>query len=169
MQGRLQAAFFAFLFFGLVTGVIQGWTTGSVIIGLAVGAVSGAAFALCMLIFALVVRRFRTFGIREVGGWAPDEVILRSDDANIMRRGFAEGGKLFLTNKRLRFCSHRASVEAGEYSFPLRSITLIEPCRTLGIVPNGLRVALNDGRSITFVVYNRAQWVAEAARQLGSR
>jgi len=93
------------------------------------------------------------------------EVTIRSGATNFMRHGLAEGGILFLTDKRLRFCTHRVSAEVGDYSFPVTAIAVVKPFRMLGIVPNGIEVDLNDGRSARFVVDDRQAWMEAIERQ----
>ena len=159
MKNQRSTYIFAFLLFGLAMGVIDFFQTRSVRVGLVMGLFSGAVFTGFILIFVYAVRRFRAFGMKEVDGWAPGEAILRSGDANMMRHGFAEGGRLFLTSMRIRFCAHRAGLEVGDLSFPIGGIVSVERCRTLGIVPNGLRVALADGRKVQFVVQSPHEWI----------
>ena len=159
MKNVWQSSILAFISFGLIMGILIGVQSRSAVIGLAAGLFSGAAFSALILIFVFAVRRFRVFGVKEVEGWAPGEVVLLSGDANIMRHGLAAGGRLFLTRLRLRFCANRASVEVEDLSFPLARVVSLERCRTFGIVPNGLKLVLDDGRKIQFVVYSPKDWV----------
>jgi hypothetical protein len=91
MKNLWLPSIFSFLLFGLVMGVMTAFQSGSVETGLVIGLLSGAAFTAIILIFKFAVKRFRVFGMKEVEGWAPGEVILLSGDANIMRHGLAEG------------------------------------------------------------------------------
>jgi len=165
MRGRMQSTFYAFLVFGAVSGVFSAISSGSLIVGIVTGVVAGALFALAILLFSVVVQKVRMFGLKNIRGWAEDEVTVRSGPANFMRHGLAEGGILFLTDKRLRFCTHRASAEVGDYSFPVAAVVATKAFRTLGIVPNGLEVDLNDGRSARFVVYDREAWMQAIEQQ----
>ena len=158
MKGRFQSTLLAFLVFALVMGAYTTFVSKSIAIGIVLGLISGAVFALLMLLLTVVFKRFRMFGLKDIKGWAPDEVEVRSGLANMMRHGLGEGGMLFLTNKRLRFCSHRAGVEVADHSFPLATIASVASCRTLGLVPNGLLVQMSDGRSARFVVDDRTGW-----------
>lgn len=92
-------------------------------------------------------------------GLAPGEVALRHGPAN-HKRGFEmAGGKLTLTNERLRFRPHALNLQTGEASFPLTSIRAVDPAATLGIVPNSIELTLADGRKERFVVSARTQWI----------
>jgi hypothetical protein len=121
-----------------------------------------------MLLLTVVFKRFRAFGLKDIKGWAQDEVVIRSGPANMMRHGLGEGGMLFLTGQRLRFSSHRAGVEVGDHSFPLATVASIQLCRTLGLVPNGLLVQMSDGRSAQFVVEDRSAWHKAVSDQIAS-
>lgn len=168
MKGRFQSTLLAFLAFGLVMGIYTAFVSRSLATGIVLGIISGAVFALLMLLLTVVFKRFRAFGLKDIKGWAPDEVEIRSGLANMMRHGLGEGGMLFLTNKRLRFCSHRAGVEVADHSFPLATIASVAPCRTLGLVPNGLLVQMSDGRSAQFVVDDRTAWHKAVTDQIAS-
>jgi hypothetical protein len=126
MKNLWLPSIFSFLMFGLVMSVGAVFQTGSVQAGLVMGLLGGAAFTAGILIFKFAEGRFRVFGMKEVDGWAAGEMILRSGDANMMRHGLAEGGRLFLTGIRLRFCAHRAGLEVGDLSFPLAGVVSVE-------------------------------------------
>ncbi len=70
------------------------------------------------------------------------------------------GGKLFLTNKRLRFRSHKINLQNHDESYPIETIASVEPSSSLGIIPNGLLVQMRDGRRERFVVSGRGNWVS---------
>jgi hypothetical protein len=159
MKNLWQSSILAFISFGLIMGTMIGIQSRSAAIGLGAGLFAGAAFTGMILLFIFAVRRFRVFGVKEVEGWAPGEVVVLSGDANIMRHGLASGGRLFLTRLRLRFCANRASLEVEDLSFPLARVVSLERCRTFGIVPNGLKLVLDDGRKIQFVVHSPKDWV----------
>ena len=77
------------------------------------------------------------------------------------------GGKLFLTDKRLRFRSHKINFQKHDESYPIETIASVEPSRSLGIIPNGLLVHLRDGRRERFVVTGRGDWVSSIRDALG--
>jgi hypothetical protein len=159
MTSRTKSTLLAFAVFGLAMGIYSALATRSLLLGLVLGVIAGAGFAVFIWIFRIVVQRSRRFGMKNVTGWADDEAIIRSGPANMFRHGLAEGGMLFLTNTRVRFRTHRASAEVGDYSFPVAHISSVQPCRTLGVVPNGIEVNMSDGRSNRFVVEDRAEWL----------
>ena len=149
------------LVFGGVFGGLALFETKNIFASLIVGIFSGVFFSFGIFLFFLVVQRFSIFGLSKITGWAADEIIVLSGDANFFNGGLAEGGKLFLTNKRIRFCGHRMGLSILDNTYQLTSIESASPFRTLGIVPNGMAVTLSDGRILKFVVYERDNWCAE--------
>lgn len=93
------------------------------------------------------------------------EQVVKKGPANLFRGIESVGGRLFLTNKRLVFQSHKVNVQAGEESWPLETIANVKTAWTMLIVPNGLLVWLADGTRRRFVVWGRRDW----AREIGAR
>lgn len=62
----------------------------------------------------------------------------------------AVGGKLFLTNRVLEFCSHAGQPWSYRLTIPLEQVREACPCRVLGLFPGGLRVERVDGTSELF-------------------
>ena len=91
--------------------------------------------------------------------FASDESIVHAGPANHFMGMEAVGGKLFLTNHRLRFRAHALNVQRHDTSYPLGDIVSVTPTRTLGLVPNGIRIELADGRREKFVVSARSEWL----------
>lgn len=121
---------------------------------------------MCGVLFAVAIA---AFGARAADSGASDaalfgtdggETLVRSGLANHFKGMESVGGKLYLTDHRLRFVSHKLNVQRHDESYPLREITRVEKTRTLGIVPNGLRITLRSGARERFVLYDRNAWVA---------
>jgi len=141
--------------FGLFFGAMQGLKRGSAAAGVTSGLVAGGIFGVTMALFG----RWKS---RELAAPAVDdngETVLLQGPANHWKGAEAVGGHLCLTRARLRFKSHGFNVQVHEASYPLGSIQSVEPARSLGIIPNGLLVVLDDGRREKFVVNRRGEWV----------
>ncbi|HZF54168.1 MAG TPA: hypothetical protein VE093_36230 [Polyangiaceae bacterium] len=158
------------LAFGAPMGVLFGLMTRSPGLGVVLGLLSAALFGLLIGAFARRVEQTDTFA---PGGAAPDflpeEHVIHQGLANHFKGMEGVGGKLYLTNRRLRFRSHAVNIQVHDESYPLDLITTVEPARTLGLIPNGLLVTLGDGRRERFVVHHRRAWVSaitEARRHL---
>lgn len=101
---------------------------------------------------------------------APNEKLLREGAANLQRGIETVGGRLFLTDSRLVFSSHRFNVQAGTTEIALSDVRSVQPCWTkfLGIIPlapNSLSVATGAAEH-RFVLFGRMDWAAaiESAR-----
>jgi len=162
MSKRIARDAAAGAYFGLFFGLYVYVDSGSLDKGAVAGLVTGFGFLACTLLIDFLVERVPIFGASAPGGWASDELIVKKGLANMSKAGMATGGILYLTDKRLRFCCHRLSIEVGDYSFLLRNIRDILPRYLAAIV-----VILDDGRRVTFIVYDRPEWVAAIKRQAG--
>jgi hypothetical protein len=98
------------------------------------------------------------------------EAILKQGGASHFKGLEAVGGKLFLTDHRLVFKSHRFNIQVHQESYPLADITAVEPRRGISIVGDGLAVVLSGGREERFVVFGRRDWITQIlmARDLGA-
>jgi hypothetical protein len=131
---------------------------------------SGFAFGLAIKQFlkaSMTTTRLELDG--KAAGFDSDETIVHYGPANHFKGIESVGGKLFLTNKRLRFRSHVFNVQTHDESYPVEAIASVQPTRTLGLVPNGLLVHLRDGRRERFVVGGRSEWVARVRQALEPR
>lgn len=65
------------------------------------------------------------------------EQIIKNGAANLQKNIETVGGKLYLTNQRLVFESHKFNVQSGETEVELSNIQSLEKCWTkfLGFVP----------------------------------
>ncbi len=94
-----------------------------------------------------------------------DETILFETGANHFKGSEAAGGKLYFTNKRLVFKSHKFNFQNHEFSVSSDDILHAERYKTLGIVNNGLSVTLRENKIEKFVVQQPAEWLARLAQE----
>jgi hypothetical protein len=99
-----------------------------------------------------------------------DEKLIRDGGANMQRGLEAVGGRLYLTNQRLVFESHKFNVQTGAAEIPLDRVTSVRPCWTkfmgvLPLFPNSLAVTV-DQTEHRFVLFGRQQWAAAISAQL---
>ncbi len=140
--------------FGVFMGCFLGLKHGAVG-GAMAGLVMGVTFGLAMALFAEAQRKRH-----QVVGPLDGEPVLHQGPANHWRSGEARGGWLVLTPTRLVFRAHKVNLQIGPLEIPLASVRAVEGTRTLGIVPNGLRVHVASGEHASFVVSGRSEWVA---------
>lgn len=146
--------------FGLVMGLVLGWLYGP-FRGAVLGLGGGVAFGLLLWQF------MRKAAARSKGPPPADGEALRSGPANHWVGRESVGGMLHLTASSLYFESHGMNVRDHTLRIAIADITGVQAVRTLGIVPNGLRVHVRQGGREQFVVSGRGAWVAaiEAARR----
>jgi hypothetical protein len=98
------------------------------------------------------------------------ETVLKHGGASHFKGIEAVGGRLFLTDQRLVFKSHRFNIQVHQESYPLADITAVEPRRGISIVGDGLAVVLSGGREERFVVFGRRDWITQilSARDLAA-
>lgn len=131
----------------------HGWRVGA-----QVGPLAGLAFGLAVAGFGEAQRRRLAITAEAVDG----ERLLRQGPANHWLGGEARGGWLVLTERSLRFRPHGTNLQRGAVRVPLVEITAARGVRTLGLVPNGLRVERAGGAE-RFVVADRGGWLAALA------
>ena len=87
------------------------------------------------------------------------EEIIHQGGANHFMNGEAVGGKLFLTNQRLYYKSHGLNLQNHDLTMQFSEIKKLELCKTMYIVPNGLKIHLSNGNVEQFVVQKRKKWL----------
>ena len=117
---------------------------------------SGLVFGLCMA--ALV--SFNSIKQTVAPLFENSEQVIKAGPANHFQRNISMGGWLYLTNARLVFRSHSFLQKTYELSIPTSNITQAQPCMTMWIIPNGLRITINEGNFEQFVVEQQHAWVA---------
>lgn len=93
------------------------------------------------------------------------EALVKDGAANLQKNTETVGGKLFLTNQRLVFESHKFNIQGGATEIELSNIQSCEKCWTmfLGFIPlfpNSLAVYTKQGKEFRFVLFGRGAWVA---------
>ena len=91
----------------------------------------------------------------------PDERILFDTGANHLKGVEGVGGKLYLTNKRLVFKSHKFNIQNHLLSINLSDIYKIERHKTLGLVNNGLTLTTKQNKTEKFAVQQIDEWLNE--------
>ena len=134
----------------------------SIVSGLFGGALSGLLFGWLIGLFAKskVITQGTTIDT------AADEVIVFETPANHFKGVEGVGGKLYLTNKRLVFKSHKFNIQNHQISLNLSNIEMVNRYNTLGLVDNGLAVTSNN-RVEKFVVEQREEWISQLTKKSG--
>ena len=87
-----------------------------------------------------------------------EEKIEIEGPSNLFRGMEGVGGKIFLTDKKLVFKSHKINVQKGQTNIEYKNIKEIIRRKTAIIVDNGIRIITNDNKEFDFVVNERDLW-----------
>jgi hypothetical protein len=88
-----------------------------------------------------------------------DENIVFETPANHFKGLEGVGGKLYLTNKRLVFKSHKYNIQNHELSILLADLKKVDRRKTLGLINNGISIITTDGKTEKFVVEELDKWI----------
>lgn len=91
---------------------------------------------------------------------AEDETIEVEGPANLFK-GFmmSVGGKLFITNKKVIFKTHKINIQRGQTDIAFDEIAEVSTRRSAFLFSNGIRIKMNSGDQFDFVVHERDTWV----------
>jgi phosphate/sulfate permease len=126
-----------------------------IVSGLIGGAIAGLLFGWLIGIF-LKSKIINTTSKIETES---DESVLFETPANHFKGIEAVGGRLYLTNKRLIFKSHKLNIQVHELSIDLGEIKSADRHKTLGLVNNGLSITTSQSVTEKFVVEQVEEWV----------
>ncbi len=96
----------------------------------------------------------------------PDEEIAIQGPANLFRGFEGVGGKVFLTNKKIIFKSHKINIQRGQTDIPYQDVKQILKIKTGAIVDNGIRVVTVNGKENDFVLNDRDLWYDKLTERL---
>mgnify|MGYP000515953451 CR=1 FL=1 len=88
-----------------------------------------------------------------------EEKIEIEGPANLFRGMEGVGGKMFLTNKKVVFKSHKINIQKGQTDILYENITEILKRKTAKLIDNGIRIKTKDGNQFDFVVNERENWI----------
>ena len=97
-----------------------------------------------------------------------NEIVEAEGPANLFRKMEGVGGKLFITNQRLVFNSHKLNIQRGATSILYSEIESVQPRKTSGLIDNGISIQLKSGDEHKFVVNDRETWLKEIQARLKS-
>jgi GRAM domain-containing protein len=122
--------------------------------GLLAGVISGFLFGWLIGLFAKSKFVTKSTNIET----QPNENILLETPANHFKGIEAVGGKLYLTNKRLIFKSHKLNVQNHQLSLKLTDIKNVNRFKNAGFLNNGLSITTMMGNE-KFVVEQIDDWI----------
>lgn len=138
-----------------VNSVIAGQISLKIVVSGIVGAVVGG------LVYGVVILYFLKRGNKIQIEIQEDEKILKEGAANHKVKFEAVGGKLFLTNERLVFQSHKINVQNHLFALALNEIKDWRKYKTLGLFSNGLKITTQNNATEKFVVNKSDEWIRQ--------
>jgi len=86
------------------------------------------------------------------------EQILKEVRANRYRFfGNADGGKLIITDQRVRFEPHTVNINTEPEEIPFTDIASVSTFGAAGIIPWGVRITTHDGSEYKYVIWWRGR------------
>lgn len=161
--GVVMATFFILQFLGTHSNLTSKDVIIAISSGLLGGAFSGLLFGWLMGLFANAKWLTKDIKIYTEAG----ETILFDTGANHFKGIEAVGGKLYLTDKRLVFKSHKFNIQNHELSIRLADIDKVDRYKTLGLVNNGLSVTGFNHKTEKFVVQQIDEWLDQLTGMKG--
>ena len=79
--------------------------------------------------------------------------------ANLFRGMEGVGGKMFLTNKKVVFKSHKINIQKGQTDILYENISEIVKRKTAKLIDNGIRIKTKDENEFDFAVNEREKWI----------
>lgn len=97
-----------------------------------------------------------------------EPVYIREGFANMFKGKEAVGGKLYLDEKMLHHKPHAINIQKEETAVLLKEVASVERVRNkllgMPLLNNGLKVTLQNGREVRYVVNKAGQWVEDVER-----
>ncbi len=135
----------------------------AVVFGTLGGAISGLLFGWLMQLFL----KSKLFTLSTKINIDANETIVFETGANHFKGAEGVGGKLYLTNKRLVFRSHKFNIQNHELSINISELYKVKRHRTMGIVNNGLSVITTYNTIERFAVQQPDNWMNQLAEKNG--
>jgi len=101
-----------------------------------------------------------------------NEKIIKSGPANFQKGIEQVGGKLYLTNDRIVFESHKLNFQSGTTQIKLEDISSVKKSWTkflgfIPLVPNSIKISTKEGKRFRFVLYGRSKWISAITKEKG--
>lgn len=159
-----KTMFFSSLSFIVIYFVLMGAVNGYTWKNFLLAVVTG-------IVWGLLMYFIMPFTLKKAGKWLEKKVpdpVLDSDEqiemsapANYFRsKRLADGGKLFLTNKRLVFTAHKYNFKKSQVSINLEDILSAQGIKVSNAIDNGLRITQRDITVYDFVIDNADEWIS---------
>lgn len=147
---NIKNSILAGILFGLMMGVFFAIRF-DIHNGLIAGPISGLAFGIILYFFVTSKTVEKQTQIENLDG----KPIIHCEGANYFVNGEAIGGKLYLLTDKIQFQSHTLNIQNQGQIINIEQIKEVRFYNTFGLIPNGLAITTQSGRTEKFVVNNR--------------
>jgi hypothetical protein len=89
--------------------------------------------------------------------------------ANLFRGIEGVGGKIFLTNKKLIFKSHKINIQKGQTDIDYAIIKGLVKRKTAKLIKNGIRIISQKGKEYDFVVNEGDLWFEKITERMNKK
>ncbi|MGB1269687.1 MAG: GRAM domain-containing protein [Flavobacteriaceae bacterium] len=117
----------------------------------------------------LAVKFSNKVGIKIKPELGAEEKIEIEGPANLFRGMEGVGGKIFLTDKKLIFKSHKINIQKGQTNIEYKNIKDVIKRKTAKIIDNGIRIITNDNKEFDFVVNERDLWFEKINERINKK
>lgn len=163
-KGFLKTFLSAGVPFGIIMGLYKGVLNG-LYSGIIFGILTGILFGIAISIFLQYQKKnFKKISSDITKG----KIIILEGGANHFKGAEAVGGWLYLTSDEIIFKSHAFNFQAHQTVIPLEQVVNVKTVATLGLIPNGLQIIINNGTIEKFVVNNRKKWIEKINNTISS-
>lgn len=109
--------------------------------------------------FYLPPKRRDADGRRSPGALDNGDKILMQEGASHQWKGDTVGGTLYLTHEYILFQAHSYSLRKHQLQIPLNEIEDVEEDAMLGVHKTGIKLTLESGQIVKFMVKSRDRWI----------
>ena len=152
---KLGVIFGIILAIGIITtnSIIESQINIKIIVSGIIGSAIGG------LIFGLFMKYIFKIGNQIQINLQQNENIIKEGIANHIVKFDSVGGKLFLSNKRLIFKSHKINIHKHTIEIELNNISDCYKYKYLGIFSNRIKIITNENNIEKFVINKPNEWI----------
>lgn len=95
-----------------------------------------------------------------------DEIIEIEGPANLFRGIEGVGGKIFLTNKKMIFKSHKINIQKGQTNIDYQDIKQVVKRKSIKLINNKIRIITKANKTFDFIINERDVWYEKISERI---
>ena len=117
--------------------------------------------------FSFFMNKFTPLGINNIRPKLTENELIEVEGPAGLFHGIENvGGKLFLTNNRIIWMSHKMNIQKGHAEIEYKNVKEIIKKKSFRIIANGIRIITNDGKKFDFAVNERDLWLEKLKERI---